>query len=202
MESGVKISLVVIGVLFFIGALVLVLYYTQGFEEEIVLVKAVGFSEVESDYSGDNIKFIVAKVGELKLNNSKAFLPRVYNVPKFYGCLELKEGKTLQNSDRPIDIFVTESSVENFKQEILPYGSNKKEIPSGEFQKFNLIAHYIPYRTLLFKDIESSINALYVYKIESNGENPFGSSYGINYYSCDSLEINLDPIGKVVLLND
>ncbi len=190
------IYLCIIAFFFTLSAVLLILYYTQEFDEKINFKPLLTKDEIDYKYSGDVIQEINVELGELVLENNGIF-SEIYSFPEIVGCLNFKSDSTTI-SRRQIRVYLDYLSEKNY-----PVNKNPLEIPVGEKITFKIKGKYSPYSNeISLAKLKESIQTISLYKISKKEPNPFESYYDYysNYVDCNSLSLDSKPLQVIPIL--
>ena len=188
-----RIYFIVLAFLIVLSGVLLIIYYTQDFNEKILLKDILIRGDIDYKYSGDVIQEINIELGELNLNNNGVF-SEVYSFPEIIGCLDFKPNSTVV-SRRQVRVYLDYISEKNY-----PVDRNPLEIPVGENITFKIKGKYSPYSNeISLVKLQESVQTLSLYKISKQEQNPFESYYDYysDYVDCNTLDLNSEPM-KVI----
>jgi len=188
--------LIVVAFLFTLSAVLLILYYTQDFSEEISFKDILLKADVEYKYSRDVIQEINVDLGNLNLENNGLF-PEIYSFPEIVGCIDFKSNMTAV-SRRQVRVYLGYVNEKNY-----PAEKNPLQIPVGEKITFKIKGSYTPYSNeISLLKLQNSVQSLSLYQISKKEQNPFDSYYDYysNYFDCNSLDLNSKPIKVIPIL--
>ena len=193
---------IIVSVLLVLGSFtVLLLYYTQNFDEELNFKKSLAIKDLEiqkNDRGGVNyLNFVKAEIGTLTLKN-KGYFAEVYRTPRLVGCINAKEGIPDDNL-----------KINNFQFEIYYLGDNNQvypgtaiDVPVGEEKSYKIIGQYNSYDLPVYV-FEDSVSGVSVYEIPPEEKNPLddGSYYSDRIYygndNCNAIRDKLKPIATI-----
>ena len=188
--------LIVVAFLFTLSAVLLILYYTQDFNEKISFKDILLREDIEYKYYQDIIQEINVELGELVLENNGLFT-EIYSFPEIVGCLDFKSNAT-SISRRQVRVYLGYINEKNY-----PAEKNPLEIPVNEKVTFNIRGNYAPYSNeISLVKLQNSVQSISLYQISKKEPNPFESYYNYysNYFDCNSLDINSKPIKIIPIL--
>ena len=184
-----------IAILLLIGLSLLVLYYSQNFDEDFDFVNSLGYASIEFSSeirSGETVLTNAkANLGELKLDNDGIFT-QIYTFPQVIGCLEVNDNVD-QNS-----LLVRNSRFEVIYQSdgSNVYDYREIEIPTGQERTYKLVGNYYANRVPFSQYSRENIKGISLYVIPKKSFNPLQEGYRYNKYGsgndCTTSENNYD----------
>ena len=173
--------------------LVLGIYYTQDFTEELSFADSLSLTnDFESDYTQESINFIEAKIGTLELENN-GYFEESYDVPVIIGCLNLREGSEVQLPESKFQVSFGELGVRE----------RNIKIPVGSDLNYDLVARYSPpYASISFNSLRENVVSISLYSSSKKESSPFGNAYyeNIEYLVCNQLLREKEPLKLISLL--
>lgn len=178
---------------FLIGLIVLLLYYTQDFTEELTFVNSLDFAkDFTSDYSIESINWIEAKIGTLSLENN-GYFSETYTLPTIVGCLDLSLTSSLKLPQEKFEV-----SFDSMRR------GQEIKVLVGKEVNYDLVARYSPPRaSISFNSLRENVVSVSLYSLKQKEENPFGRVYYDNtfYMTCEEIAQKYEPIKKIVLFD-
>lgn len=198
MKNIIYLSVLVI--LIVISGTLLILYYTQEFDENISFKSSL-FSEDITFSSSDGSNNFRAELGTLDLEN-KGIFTQVYNFPEIVGCVNFDENyKEFSNGNVRVYLDYSNDGIVLLKSE------NPLKIEVGKEASFKIMGVYNSYsEDFSWEELKKSVKSISLYKVSKKEPNPFDNSYYYGYSSgkeCNSLNLNSKPIKEVpvIILN-
>ena len=204
-----QIYIAVIGVLLMISFSLLLLYYTQEFNEKISFKNTINYADIEVkptvSYNNEPTYVASARVdlGTIELEN-KGYFTQKYTYPSFVGCLNFKE-ESIQDSIA-FNIEVDPQYSSSSYKEVYPMDSNQINIKTGEKTTKKLVATYnknYNNQIRLGTFNADSISGIEIYGVPVKERNPFAENYRYynpSYYynkDCDQMKQDLELVKTI-----
>jgi len=193
-----QIYFFILGFLIVVSSLILLLYFTQDFTEEIKIYDAINFDNIELTNQDSNMKqmgSVYATIGTIELENNGIFA-QSYQFPKIIGCLNNPE---LSQYEKQAYFFFTKDQNSQVEYYSLRYQEQEPiEIKVGETENFFIRGTLDPNKNL---ETLKKTKSILIYQIDPKAENPIDFNKYTNYYNaCDSLSIDKQPIKEIILI--
>jgi hypothetical protein len=206
MESRTAIYSAIIAIMLLFSGSLMIVYYTQEFDEELSFKTTLNYQEleIEQSYRGEfsYLKSAKGDLGTLKLTN-EGVVPQVYEFPRLVGCIDLREG-----------VDIADSAINNYQFNVIflqkgnrNYAGTRFEIPTGKETEFDIVGEYSSYNVPLSAFTTDKIESISIYKLSDDNSNPLQDPYGIGYNgynsriknNCNSLTLGEDPMITIPL---
>lgn len=186
----------IIFILLLVSVSVLLIYYTQDFDENFTFKQTISFSDIEiqttqrSAYgSAEQVRYLSsakASVGEVRLKNEGIFA-QAYTFPRLIGCLNFVSEAAADRSQ----IQVYQFSVLYLPRPGSSFNdgrSGSTEIRPGESMSFDLLGEYNSWNVPLSSFNPEEIASVSIYMLDERLDNPvrnLGYDAKYNKYSSD-----------------
>jgi len=195
-----KIYIVSAFILIFISFSVLLIYYTQEFNENLVFEESVEYSSVEinTNLRGTEtfLNFAQISIGSLELDNQGIFT-QIYTFPNLVGCIDLSK-----NIDKNLPINNNELFSVEYKNRGSTYSPGRTyNVGVGNKVEFEIIGTYRTYGVPSSQFSRENVEGILIYEIPKKERNPFDERYGYRTVresgDCDFLKSKSEPISRI-----
>jgi len=178
METKNIVYLAVIAVSIIFALSLLLIYYTQSFDETLTFKQSVSHLDLEiTEAMRGNVAYLVSAKGELgtlTLQNEGVF-SQVYAFPNLVGCINLRSNANAEQQQ----IGNYQFAIRFMQNGASYYPGSKIEIPVGRTSTYQLIGEYASYNVPLYAFDGGIIDSVSIYRVELDEYNPL---YTDDYY--------------------